>query len=205
MLVLDDRGVHLDDRVDPIERNEATRAGARHVRVHLGDDPIGRQRRRPGDVDRDAEAAHAGLVGRGHLHEGDIECHAPRGEHARHGGQRDGDIVDLLHASQVPDVAADVPDSMAKRARRPVLAHRNGAIGQEVDQLDPGRLVSTRLERREEDTRRGAGRADEDACARPDAGHRVLRGHGVGAPGRHLGTHDSDGTGRPSDEQRHPA
>jgi len=51
---------------------------------------------------------------------------------------------------------------------------RTGAIGQEMDELDPMRSLRIALERREEDPRRRACGTDEDACAGADVGDGLL-------------------------------
>ena len=81
--VLRERPIDGDERVDPIERDGAVPARARHGRVDLGDHAAGGEHGGTRDVDRDAEAAHAVLVGRRHLHQRDVDRHAPAAHHRR--------------------------------------------------------------------------------------------------------------------------
>jgi hypothetical protein len=62
--VLDHRGFHGDDAVEPIDGHEAVTPRSRHVRVDLRDDRASGAHRLLGDVHRDTQAAHAILIGR---------------------------------------------------------------------------------------------------------------------------------------------
>ncbi len=121
--------VHQDGVVDPLGGDEAVATRAWHRRVDLGDDRRRRQHRGPGDVHRDAEAAHAVVVRRGHLHQRHVERLVPVGEHGGDVGQRHRDVVDQPRRHQVPDVAADVVDAMAVRRPGPARRRRSGPRG----------------------------------------------------------------------------
>ena len=120
--VLGDGRVHEDRMVDPLGRDQAVPARARHGRVDLGDDRRRRQHRGPRDVDRDAQAAHAVGVRRCDLHERHVQRQVPVGEHRGDVGERHRDVLDQPRGQQVADVAADVEDPVPVRRRgRPVV------------------------------------------------------------------------------------
>ena len=87
--VLGKRAIRVDERVDAVERNGGVAVRARHLLVDFGDDEAravdGGARR----IDRRAERAEAVGVGRGQLHERDVERHASRREQRRNVREED--------------------------------------------------------------------------------------------------------------------
>ena len=80
---LDERLVDRHQDVEVADADEAVAHGPGHLRVDLGDHQAGVGRGRLDDVHRDAQAAAALLVGRGHLDEGHVERHLARCRTAR--------------------------------------------------------------------------------------------------------------------------
>ena len=100
-----------------------------------------------------------------------IEREHASAQHLRDGSQRHGYVIEAASPGQVTHIGADVPRTMSETDRP---FRRTGAIGPEMDELDPMRSLRIALERREEDPRRRACGTDEDACAGADAGDGLL-------------------------------
>ena len=159
--VLGERPIDGDERVDPVERDDAVPARARHRGVDLGDHAAGGEHGGARDVDRDPEAAHALLVGRRHLHQRDVDRHAPAVHQRRYVGKRERHVLESRRLAQPAQVAADVEDAM------PIARSlRADAIREEVGEDDAGRRRVERLQCVDELTRRRARGPDEDVLAR---------------------------------------
>ena len=175
--VLRERPIDGDERVDPIERDDAVPARARHRGIDLGDHAAGGEHGGARDVDRDAEAAHAFLVGRRHLHQRDVDRHAPAVHQRRQVGERERHVLEPRRLAQPAEVAADVEDTV------PVARSlRADAIREEVGEDDAGRRRAERLQCVDELTRRRARGPDEDVLAGTDRRHRFGRRDGARPP-----------------------
>ncbi len=129
------------------------------------------------DVDRDAQADIAELVGQRHLDQRHVDRDAADGDELRHTRHRDRHIVGHAAGNGRTHVLADEEAAVAKlRIRPPVLVVHHRAVGQEVHQFHVGRRWHAGLEGGHQGARRGAGGADEDAGAIGDAGDGSLGG-----------------------------
>ena len=172
--VLDEGIVHGHDLVEARERNLALRAGPRHPRVDLGDDPPRRHHGGARHVHGDAEAATPGRVGRARLDQRHVEREPPALEQARHLGERHGHVVDVVRGAQAEHVATEVERAVAEGALGLAVDLGHRAVGEEVDELDAGGRRPQGLEGAEQHAGRGAGAADEDVVAAADRPHGAL-------------------------------
>ena len=90
----------------------------RHLRVDLGDDQRGVLGGALDDVDRDAEAAHAVLVGRGDLDQRHVQRQLAGGEQPRDVRQEDRRVVAQPFLDDVADVFGDEEAVDAEMTRR---------------------------------------------------------------------------------------
>ena len=73
----------LDDDVEVLNMHKAVAQGARHLRVHLGDDQVGGLDGRPHRLHRHPQRAKAKTVGRRDLDQRHIQGHAPAAKQLR--------------------------------------------------------------------------------------------------------------------------
>src|SRR5262249_3319703 len=137
--ILDDRVVDRHDLVEPVEWNLALGPSPRHAGIDLGDHATRRQQRRSRDVDRHAEAAHASGVRWAYLDESDVEGEPAILQQAWYLRQRHRNVVDAVGEAQPQHVAPEVERTMAERAPGTSVAIEDGAVGEEVDEVDAGR------------------------------------------------------------------
>ena len=104
--------------VETIERNRGVAVRARHLLVDLGDHEARRVHRGAGRVDRGAQRAVAVRVGRGELHQRDVERDAPRGEEPGDVGEEDGHEVGAPGGDGLAQRGAGEERDRSESARR---------------------------------------------------------------------------------------
>jgi hypothetical protein len=106
----------FDERVDLTDMQEAVAAGARHVIIHFGDDQLAGAGRGERAIDAGAEAEVAVVVGRGHLHQHDVERHFARQKEAFDFAEENGRVVGAPFPHGLADVAAEEQAAVAESA-----------------------------------------------------------------------------------------
>ena len=149
----------------------------RHVRIDLGNDQLRLGHRGRNDVDRDAQADVAELVGQRDLDERHVNGNAPDLDQLRHPGDRQRHVIGQALLDCGTDVGADeeraVPEPGGGAA---LFVVRKGAAGDEVHELQAGWRHAHRLQRRDQRARRGAGSADENVTSAADMADGLFRG-----------------------------
>jgi len=112
--VLDHWRFHNDDAVDSIDGHQAVTSRARHVRIYLRDDHASRGHRFLGDIDRDAQTAHAVVVGRRDLHKRDVDRQSTVTDEGGQLGEGDRNVIGPAFSGEGAVGGAHVEDAVSQ-------------------------------------------------------------------------------------------
>ena len=172
------RFVMGNDEIDIPNVDESVAVDARHEPVDLGDDHPGVLRGRLDDVDADAEAQVAVVVGRGGLDQGHIDPDGAALKQRRHVRERNRRVVRGPLIDGISRVVPDEEGIVAEVALE--LAVRVGCDAEGIDMDDLGVEKGLRVRfhvaghRLDQVLRLAAARGDEDVVAPADVAERDL-------------------------------